>query len=533
MTHRTRITLVAMALVMAACQSLDVVNTNNPSIGDAFSTPNNVETAIGSAFKTWWASVSGDDLRQGTTYRPTTALAGLAGEITSASNLGQFDDVALEPRQEYNNFDAGQWINRLPYQSYYAAIAMSTDALRTIDAGMKLGTVNATYPNGSTTTRGRIWAKFIQGLSHLYLGIYFDKALLVDEKKVTDEFSTDFRPYPEVIAHGIAQLQEAIALASANINDTIKTPLTWVNGFSYSNADVVKLANSFIARGKVYGARTPAERAAVNWAEVLTYLDKGITAPGFSYSTGTKQGFIQQADINIRGTRSYYVRGAQLATDARPSNYLIGPSDTSGKYQAWLASSLGQRAAIIVATPDRRIHGSTGPTSSGTIFRYLATQNMPTTKGTYLLSNYRSIKYGTVADTGERGVNSTMTPTEMNFLRAEALIRLNRAAEAIALINPSRVAAGLAPVTTAGPPNTPSCVPRKDNGACGDLMDALMYEKRIMTYATEVTVVYGDARGWGKLLKGSLMHLPVPGRELQTLGLPVYSYGGTLPGSAP
>lgn len=534
-TRKAQVVLVG-ALLLTACQDLNVTNTNAPSVDDAFATPSNVETAIGSAFKGWWGSVNGDDLRQSNTYRPAFALAGMSGELTSASNLGQFDDIALEPRTEYNNFDAGQWINRLPYQSLYASIAMATDVLRVLDKGMKLGTVDATTPNGSTTTRGRIWAKFIQGLGHIYLGIYFDKALLLDEKVEDDPYSTDFRPYPEVIAHGIKQLDEAIALAQANINDQTTTPvgaLNWVYGYGYKNSDVVKLANSFVARALVYGARTPTERAAVDWNKVIQRLDAGITAPGFSYATGTKQGFIQQAEPNTRGTRSYYVRGAQLQTDGRVSNYLLGPADTTGRFQTWLNAQQTQRLPFIVGTPDRRIHGAGNATTTGTVFRYLSSQTMSANKGVYLQSNYRSVKYGTVADTGERGVNSTMTPREMKLLRAEALFRLGDKAAAAAIVNETRVPAGLKAVTVDGPPQDGSCVPRRNDGSCGDLWDALMYEKRIETFAVEATIPWADARGWGKLMKGSLIQLPVPGRELQTLGLPYYTYGGSLPGSAP
>ena len=125
-----------------------------------------------------------------------------------------------------------------------------------------------------------------------------------------------------------------------------------------------------------------------------------------------------------------------------------------------------------------------------------------------------------------------MTVTEMEFLKAEALIRLNRAAEALPYINASRAVGGLPPATVNGVSGG-SCVPRKADGTCGDLWDVLQYEKRIMTYAVEATIPFSDARGWGKLQKGSMMHLPVPGRELQTLGLPGYSFGGTLAGSVP
>ena len=538
--RKVQILLVGL-LMVSACQNLDVTNTNSADIETAFSTPNNVETAIGSAFKTWWAAIQGDDVRQDATYRPAVALAGMAGVLTSASNLGQFDDVALEPRKEYNNFDAGQWVNRLPYQQLYAAIAMATDVLRVLDNGMKLGTVDATTPEGSTTMRGRIWAKFVQGLGHVYLGLYFDKALLVTEVGEDDPYDTDFRPYPEVLAHGIKQLDEAIALAQANLNASVSSPpgttttpgSSWVNGAAYTYADVIKLANSFVARAMVYGARTPTERAAVDWNKVLQRLDAGITATGFSYPTGQKAGFRQQAEPSTDGTRSYYANAAQLGTDARVSQYLLGPADTTGRWQAWLAAPLGQRNAIIIGTPDRRIHGQGNATTSGTVFRYFAQQAMSANKGTYLLSNYRSIKFGTVSDTGTRGMNTTMTPGEMNLIRAEALIRLNRAAEALPIINATRTAAGLKAVTVAGPPNDASCVPRRNDGSCGDLMDALMYEKRIETYGVEATIPWADARGWGTLLKGTLIQLPVPGRELQTLGLPYYSFGGSLPGSAP
>ena len=76
-------------------------------------------------------------------------------------------------------------------------------------------------------------------------------------------------------------------------------------------------------------------------------------------------------------------------------------------------------------------------------------------------------------------------------------------------------------------------MPRKDNGDCGDLLDAMLYEKRIELQAVESILHWADWRAFGKLAKGSLVQFPVHGRELQTLGLPIYSFGGDLPGSAP
>jgi hypothetical protein len=76
-------------------------------------------------------------------------------------------------------------------------------------------------------------------------------------------------------------------------------------------------------------------------------------------------------------------------------------------------------------------------------------------------------------------------------------------------------------------------VPRRDDGTCGDLWDALMYEKRIDLFPLDAAATFFDQRGWGKLLRGTPLHFPVHGRELETLGLPIYTFGGTGPGSAP
>lgn len=113
------------------------------------------------------------------------------------------------------------------------------------------------------------------------------------------------------------------------------------------------------------------------------------------------------------------------------------------------------------------------------------------------------------------------------IIKAEALIRLGRAAEAVPLINKTRVANGqLAPVTIDGPPDEPGCVPRKLSGACGSLWDALRYEKGVEMIGTDGVVRFFDSRGWQLLPENTFTQLPVPGRELGTLRLELYTFGG-------
>ena len=56
----------------------------------------------------------------------------------------------------------------------------------------------------------------------------------------------------------------------------------------------------------------------------------------------------------------------------------------------------------------------------------------------------------------------------------------------------------------------------------------------IENFGIEATIAWANARGWGKMLPGTMIHLPIPGRELQTLELPYYTFGGLgKPGTAP
>ena len=93
-------------------------------------------------------------------------------------------------------------------------------------------------------------------------------------------------------------------------------------------------------------------------------------------------------------------------------------------------------------------------------------------------------------------------------------------------------------VTAAGPVGATlafsasrSCVPKHPDGVCGDLMDALMYEKRMENVGSyDISVVFTDWRGWGKMAQGTWIHMPVHSRELFTLGIPYYTFGGSQPG---
>ena len=64
------------------------------------------------------------------------------------------------------------------------------------------------------------------------------------------------------------------------------------------------------------------------------------------------------------------------------------------------------------------------------------------------------------------------------------------------------------------------------NSGSGSLWDALRYEKGIEGMGVSGVVRFFDARGWQALPEGTMLHLPVPGDELVTIGVTNYTFGG-------
>ena len=122
---------------------------------------------------------------------------------------------------------------------------------------------------------------------------------------------------------------------------------------------------------------------------------------------------------------------------------------------------------------------------------------------------------------------------EVRLLKAEALFRNGDKSGAAAIINETRVPAGLN-ATDASNTNT-SCVPKLPDESCGDLWEMLKWEKRVETsgYGLFGANFWFDSRGWGDLWEGTYLQLPVPCGEMEVLQmLPCANYGAEMEYSA-
>ncbi len=505
---RKHLLVLALALTASACQDLTVPNPNLPDRARATADPLASEAFVATAFRTWWTVAGHDDY-------PSWALSTMANEFTSGfADFGQLEP-SFEPRNAWNNSfaNARDGVNRIPWFTLYRANSAVTDAVKAIDGGQVIG-------DATRTTRTHAVGKFMQGIAHGYAGLYFDQAYIFDESVDEDTISAPtLHPYPDVIAAAIGMLDSAIVIAG-NANFTLPgAPDGWFFQ-AMTRDEFVRLCHSFIARLMVYSARTPAERAAVDWPAVIAHIDAGIQ------TDFAPTGVIDVIWDDWKRLTARVRQTSRPSDFGRPSYWLIGYADSTNGFVNWVNTPVANRVAFQMRTRDRRIQGAGGPTIAGTYSGYNNNNIFAATRGTYRFSHYFFRRYGTGTSWTDAAMPA-MLVSEMNLLKAEGLIRTNQAAAAVPLINLTRQANGQLPaVTVDGPPDEPGCVPRKLSGACGSLWDALRYEKGIEGMGVSGVIAFFDRRAWQMLPEGTMIHLPVPGDELVTLNLPSYTFGG-------
>jgi starch-binding outer membrane protein, SusD/RagB family len=219
--------------------------------------------------------------------------------------------------------------------------------------------------------------------------------------------------------HGTGQAERGDRHRKLRHNFTIPGSPEWINGVQLTNQDFVRVVNSYYARLLVYSPRTWEQRNAVDWNEVLRRIDSGIT------EDFAPQGLLNVWESNMRRLLSR-VRTSP-SDHVRPDTRALGPADTAGNFQTWIATPSANRVPFQIRTPDRRIHGAGGPATRGLYVGYNTATIWALDRGTYRRSFYFYHRGGT-GDTWYVGPQVTMSRTEMDLLKAEALIRLNRAA---------------------------------------------------------------------------------------------------------
>ena len=500
-------------LALSACaEILDVKNDNNPETDRVLSSPSDVESLIRGAYvQALTPMLSADGINM--------QLGAVAFENSqTAANFGMIERSAF-PRAAIINTTSNQFSGE-----YYEVWAGEYAAIRSASDGLaKLADADFTLGSAVTDARAEAFGKFVLFLAHATLAVTYDSASVYDET-VSAATQVPLAHYSAVMAAALGYANQAITIANAN--PTIDFPADWF-GVGVNATRFVQIVNSLKARYRVQVARTPAET--IDWSAVITEANAGITTDLAIVDDDDKWDFWMHDYMSFRGAWH------------QVPYFLHGMADQSGAYQTWMSTPLDSRTAFVIVTPDRRFpQGGTlaAQQAAGAAGNNIRAKTNATgeggwlraERGTWRWSHYLDKRYQNYYDATNTGVALPQIQVkEVQLIKAEALWRRNTGtdrADALAIVNGYRTTdGGLTPATLLGA-TTGDCVPKLPNGTCGDFMEVLKWEKRMIFFMTVYGGFYFDSRRWGDLAQGTFLSYPVPARELEVRQLALYTHGG-------
>jgi hypothetical protein len=540
---------------LGACEdSLIVSNPNSGETQRVLGTPDDAEKLLGSYYKRWYAGLYGN-----TGANPPTTFEGMAN-IMSMQNYSSLNNECQNSRYPFSgatnantpgNNCAGDQAN--PYFVLGEVNRVAANFLTNIaDGSLVLG-------SPARENRDKAFAEFLRGVSLGYIALFYDSAAVVSQGQKGDD-PGKLIAHLAVMDSAYAALQRAIDLSTTTATGTNGFPLPadWIpSPTSFTAAEFVKLIRSYRALLRANIARNPTERAAANWDLIIADAQNGISADHYN-TTSTTNG-------PGGGWRRIYDGGS---TWHQMPAFIIGMGDVSGNYEAWLKQGLADRGAgnvgFFMVSPDLRFPQGTTRAAQQADFkvqdcevagvlsckRYFT--NRPNGSDQYTgvswgWSNYDFNRFHGWVTKGDAGSprNGTLLvfpKTVVDMLQAEGLIRKGQFAQAAALINVTRVKNGLPAITAFDgtspvPGGTANCVPRvpqpptASTVACGNMFEAMKWEKRMEEAFVQFAAWFLDGRGWGDLAEGTALFWAVPFQDLQSRGYAIGELYGAGPGA--
>jgi hypothetical protein len=530
MRKQFRILSASLVLAAACNNPLDVKNTDSPDIERVFSAGPTIEQTLGSGYQQCRNSLHRNGLY--------TQL-----ETMSFESYSQLNNFFMGPRGALprapilNNRTASSVFTE--FSSLGRQSRVMSNAVTSLDALLKEG---GTLGSAAQDHRARAWGYFVVGCNLGFLALTYDSAGVVTPGfSLQGDSVPELSAYPDVMKAAILMLDSAVAIAgrpAATGTGGFPTPVAWMSGTALSRDEFVRFVRSYRARFRAGVARTPAEREKVDWAAVIADANNGIQSDVL-VTVGGSSGW----NIGFESNQMHVDAGWSQITPM-----IFGMADVSGGYDAWLAKPLLQRNYFLIVSPDKRWpqgttrsqqQGASTIPSSHTSLPYIANRTGQDTPGDpWGTSYYNFHRFRYIARNSNTGKLPDFLKAEVDLLAAEGYIRTGNIAAAAAKIDLSRTTAGLPPLVgavnslTDPVPGAANCVPRVPqppaftSTACGTILEAMKYEKRMETAFQTYGGWFFDSRGWGDLPVNTATQYPVPFEELDARGHGFYDLGG-------
>ena len=476
--------LLSLLLVYSGCRKIDeVTNQNNPDKVTVLASPEDLVGLSGGIINNW--------------FQVTQEYDGLALALWVAADHGTcswgnaaMKDISSEPRATWNNDPAYAYANtsREFYIGLYNVLSLSTDILsQIINEGVEI-------EGEGIAEMVKAVSRFGQGISLGYIGLVFNQGFIVDETVNLETDQIPPVPYTDLVNAAIGYLDKCIELCD---NNTFTLPAEWIpGGLTYTNVELGKLANSFAARIMVYSARNKAENEgrSTDWNKVKDYAKKGVDFTFEPLADDITWFSLYQTYSVYSGWGRVDMRVIHMLDPVQPDYF-----PASGSYD-----DLPNQG--VASSDDARLDSD---------FEYLATCNFKPERGYYHFSSYRYKRLDEYLSTWTEPM-AEMRKWENDLLIAEAELRTGNTQGAIDILNNpdgARISRGqLAEIPA---------------GAAKDVVeDAIFYERTIELYLTGCGIPFFDMRRQDMLQKGTPLHFPIPGQQLDVMLMPQYTFGG-------
>ena len=533
----------AVSMLTACSQDLAVTNPNAGDITRALARPGDIENLLGGGFNGVSSNTTGtlDGVNSSLQVMSLENYTGLAN-----FNMGPRAGLPRTPILNFAN-NPGSASVAADFNGLSRLTRSTTLALERLSAtGFTLGSV-------AQDLRARAYGRFVLGAALGNLALSYDSSAVVIPGA---EATPPLVAYDSVGRAALAQLDLALidaANPAAAATGGFPLPAPWLNLVTgaVSASDFQKIIRSYRARIRAEIGRTPAERGAANWPAILADATNGITADieiSMNSTTGWIQAWVAQHYVGS----NWHVM----------TPYLIGMADSTGaQYETWLNQPFLNRSPFLIRTRDKRFPagdtrtaqntasgggGAGQVTPTGVYFRNRVSANDGgAADGTWGFSFYDHARFQGFQNANRIGPYPHMTVAEMNGLIAEAAIRGGDIATAAQAIDRTRVSRGGLPALTGvitsatqDVPGGSTCVPRIPvrtgttfTTKCGNILEAMKWEKRMEMAYINYGAWFFDSRGWGDLPEGTPQHFPVPWQEQDVrLGKPSNPGGVGQPG---
>lgn len=471
---------VLTAFLVTGCESLEVKNLNDPDFATAFSKPSDVKGVAGGLINTWFQATQEYD-------GPALALwVGADAGTCSHGNVAMWH-FSMEPRITWDNTPSygNATVNESLYKSLYSLLSSSNEILdKVVGEGMVITADDGT----DETPMVEAMAYLGQGLALGYVGLFYDKGFVVtEETDLTVEIP--IAPYTDLITAAVASLDKCIA-ACSSAEFTLPGP--WIPGMTYTEVEIGQLANSMAARLLSYSPRNKADNAAVDWGRVLAYANKGLT-----FDFAPKMDDVDWYDLyhtyaNYAGWGRTDMRIANMMDPDMPARWTLG----ADQWASLPAPTTAHENGV-----DDRIF---------TDFQYLSSCTFRVERGYYHYSCYRFKRFDDYLATWTTP-SPVFRKAENDLLKAEAMMHQSNFTGAADIINAGErvTRGGLAPIAA----------------TAAEVEEAIFHERNIELYETGLGVEFCTMRKADKLQKGTPLHFPIPGQQLEVNQIEYYSFG--------